>query len=75
MDLNKRAFEIVRALTGQIVENSRSVSARNGGKRGGPARAKVLSPERRKEIAEKASRSRWSKNHHATDVLNGSSNE
>jgi hypothetical protein len=32
-----------------------------GGKKGGPARAKKLSQERRKEIAEKAARARWSK--------------
>jgi hypothetical protein len=30
-----------------------------GGKAGGPARAKALSPSRRKRIAEKASKARW----------------
>jgi hypothetical protein len=30
-----------------------------GGKKGGPARAKNLSPERRKEIAQHAARVRW----------------
>ncbi len=30
-----------------------------GGKKGGPARRDKLSPERRKEIAEKAARARW----------------
>lgn len=30
-----------------------------GGKKGGPARAKKLSPERRQEIARKAARARW----------------
>jgi hypothetical protein len=29
------------------------------GQRGGKARAKVLSPERRREIAKKAAKSRW----------------
>ena len=33
---------------------------RLGGKKGGAARAKKLSPERRKEIAEKAAKTRWS---------------
>jgi hypothetical protein len=32
-----------------------------GGKKGGPARAKKLSPEQRKAIAEKAARARWDK--------------
>jgi hypothetical protein len=32
-----------------------------GGKKGGPARAKKLSPERRQEIAKKAARARWAK--------------
>jgi hypothetical protein len=32
-----------------------------GGKKGGAARRDKLSPERRKEIAEKAARARWSR--------------
>jgi len=32
---------------------------RLGGKKGGPARAKALTPERRKEIAKKAIEARW----------------
>ena len=32
-----------------------------GGKKGGHARAKKLSPEQRKAIAEKAARARWNK--------------
>ena len=32
-----------------------------GGKRGGPARAAALSPERRKEIARLAVQARWTK--------------
>ena len=34
---------------------------RKGGKKGGPARAKKLSPERRREIAQKAAQARWAK--------------
>jgi len=34
-----------------------------GGKKGGPARAKKLSPERRKAIAETAARVRWANSH------------
>ena len=35
--------------------------AAKGGRRGGPARAAALSPERRKEIARKAIKARWDK--------------
>lgn len=34
---------------------------RLGGKKGGPARASKLTPEQRKEIAQKAARARWSR--------------
>jgi len=34
---------------------------RLGGLKGGPERARRLSPERRKEIAQKAARARWDK--------------
>lgn len=34
---------------------------RLGGKKGGKARAAALTPERRREIAQKAARSRWKK--------------
>jgi hypothetical protein len=34
---------------------------RLGGQRGGPARAAVLSPRRRREIARAAARARWSR--------------
>jgi hypothetical protein len=34
---------------------------RLGGKKGGDARAKKLSPERRKEIAREAARARWNR--------------
>ncbi len=36
-----------------------SALGRLGGLKGGPARAKVLSPERRREIARRAARKRW----------------
>jgi len=35
-------------------------SGRNGGLKGGKARAEKLSPEKRSEIARKAARARWS---------------
>lgn len=43
-------------------KNSAAVAlGRLGGKKGGPARAKKLSPERRQEIARKAIQARWNK--------------
>ena len=59
MDLNRNAFRIVESLTGEKKEDPRVSAARIGGRQGGPARAAVLSPERRKEIAVKANRARW----------------
>ena len=35
---------------------------RLGGKKGGPARAAKLTPEQRREIAQKAAKARWEKN-------------
>jgi hypothetical protein len=40
-------------------QEQREDFARAGGKAGGPARAKALSPKRRKEIAKKAAAARW----------------
>jgi hypothetical protein len=52
--------------TGQVedrVEDGRNPAAvalgKLGGAKGGKARAKKLTPERRKEIAEKAAKKRW----------------
>lgn len=44
----------------QRVKNRAAVAlGRLGGRKGGPARAEKLSPERRSEIARKAARARW----------------
>jgi hypothetical protein len=59
MDLNTTAFAIVQKLSGQKPVSPRSSAARKAGVVGGVARAKVLTPERRKEIAAKANRTRW----------------
>ncbi len=40
---------------------------RLGGKKGGPARAAKLTPEERREIAQKAAKARWEKNHPAPE--------
>jgi hypothetical protein len=59
MDLNVSAFRIVKTLTTENKDDKRSFAARAGGKIGGPARARKLTPERRKEIATKANKARW----------------
>lgn len=41
-------------------ENPKAKSGRLGGLKGGKARAEKLTPEQRREIAEKAARARWS---------------
>jgi hypothetical protein len=58
MDINEMASRIVKTTT--RTKNPAAVAlGKLGGKKGGPARAKRLAPERRKEIAEVAARSRW----------------
>ncbi|MBX3535531.1 MAG: histone H1 [Xanthobacteraceae bacterium] len=67
-DPNQRAKAIIDAATGE--PDSRSVPDKNpaavalgrlGGLKGGKSRAAKLSPEKRKEIAEKAAAARWKK--------------
>ena len=68
-DINQTARRIVDAATGETdtpappdTRNPAAVSlGRLGGLKGGKARAKALSPEKRKEIAEKAAKTRWKK--------------
>jgi hypothetical protein len=64
-DPNQLAKLIVDIATGEA-EDTVSDSKRNpkrkgraGGLKGGPARAKSLSPKKRSSIAQKAARSRW----------------
>ena len=59
MDLNANAFRIVNTLTGEKKDDKRSVAARAGGVAGGPARARKLTSEQRREIALKANKARW----------------
>ncbi len=66
-DTNQRAKYIIDILTGEIQEpnpdegkNPAAVSlGRLGGLKGGKARAKSLSAKKRKEIAKKAAKKRW----------------
>ena len=52
-DTNACAVHVMKVATGEI-EDKLPSARRNGGLKGGPARAKVLTPERRSEIARKA---------------------
>jgi hypothetical protein len=64
-DPNQLAKFIVDLSTGETKETSELKNpdavylGRKGGLKGGKARAKKLSPEKRKEIAKKAANSRW----------------
>lgn len=67
-DINLIASRIVVAATKEPTEqpakekNPAAVAlGRLGGLKGGPARANSLSPKKRKEIAKKAAKVRWSK--------------
>lgn len=70
-DVNELAFDIVQKATNENNEtidnksdgkNPAAVAlGRLGGLKGGPARAKKLTKEQRKEIARKAAKARWSK--------------
>lgn len=68
-DANQVANDILNQITGNApkedlppVRNEAAVAlGRLGGKKGGAARAKSMSPERRVEIARKAARARWAK--------------
>lgn len=65
-DANEVAFDLVQRATGQepkaSVKNSEAVKrGRAGGKKGGKARARNLTPEQREEIAQIAAEARWKK--------------
>lgn len=68
-DTNQLAKQIVDLSTGEVNEpdiykgkNPAAVElGRLGGKKGGKARADSMTPERRKEIAQKAAEKRWKK--------------
>ncbi len=63
-DVVGAAVRIAKIATGEIEENwnEKKSSRRKGGQKGGPARAKKLTPEQRYEIAKLASSARWKKN-------------
>ncbi|MCE5324650.1 histone H1 [bacterium] len=71
-DFAVNAFRVVQEATGEIEPASKEpkpkkgfddpkASGHRGGLKGGKVRAAKLTPEQRKEIAQKAARARWSK--------------
>jgi len=63
-DVIGAAIKVAKIATGEIEDTTGLEGkeyASEGGKKGGAARAKKLSPERRKEIAKKANEARWKK--------------
>lgn len=65
-DVIGNAVHVMRVLTGEtediIPDDGKDAAAKALGKKGGAARAKSMTPERRAEIARKAAASRWNKN-------------
>lgn len=66
-DFAVRAFQVVQEATGQVEpeppKTRKSFDAKalghKGGLKGGKARAEKLTPEQRKEIAQKGAKARW----------------
>jgi hypothetical protein len=65
-DLNQWAKRMVDIATGEATDRELTAEERGVdpgasamGKKGGPARAKSMTPERRAEIAKKAAATRW----------------
>lgn len=63
MDLNVRAFRVVQEAVNETapVSKRKKDGSRKGGLAGGRSRALTMSPERRREIAQKANQARWAK--------------
>ena len=62
MDENELAKDIVDSATqDNEISLAAAIMGRRGGKIGGPARAKALTPEERTAIARKAAKARWKK--------------
>jgi hypothetical protein len=63
-DVIGNAVKVMRIATGEEEDTKQepgTAYARKGGLKGGPSRAKALSPERRQEIARLAAKGRWGK--------------
>jgi hypothetical protein len=62
-DPSQLAKMIVDIASGEVddEESTKTARARKGGSKGGPARARALTPEERSEIARTAASARWKK--------------
>ena len=60
-DVVANAVHVMRVATGEAEETYVDAGKRQGGQKGGQARAATLDAERRTEIAREAARRRWSK--------------
>ena len=64
-DVVSNAVHVMRVLTGEAddgaLDDGKDKAAQAMGRKGGAARAKAMSPERRSEIARKAAEARYSK--------------
>lgn len=64
-DVIGNAVHVMRVLTGEIEDtipdDGKDPAAKALGKKGGAARAKSMTPERRTEIARRAAETRWRK--------------
>ena len=64
-DLNEWAKRMVDIATGGVKEteplSAKQERGRKGGSKGGPARARTLTPQQRSEIAQAAANARWKK--------------
>jgi hypothetical protein len=68
-DTVANAIRVAKILTGEIEDNTgaddgKDKAAQALGKKGGVARRDKLSPERRREIAQKAADKRWDRQKH-----------
>ena len=61
--VGKLVVDLSRGEAGEVlpVETPTTEFARSGGLKGGKARAEVLTPQRRRAIAQQAAKSRWGK--------------
>jgi hypothetical protein len=63
-DFNQAAKLVVDIASGEVEDREptkKQIRAHKGGTKGGPARAKSLTPEQRSEIARTAASARWKK--------------
>jgi hypothetical protein len=63
-DVIGAAIMVAKIATGEIEETTptkKEVRAKKAGSKGGPARARTLTPEQRSEIARAAASARWKK--------------